>query len=257
MLRNLVLGAVSSLALVSAASAADMYVPGPAGPGGYKDAPYFYNWTGFYAGVNGGYGWGAASSVHEQEYLGGVLTAEASTDFTPSGGFGGAQIGYNWQRDRFVYGLEADIQGADIDGDATATLDPTHWAHGSTNLDWFGTIRGRLGVTIVDRGLLYATGGFAFGGIHDKLTKADPAIASVSDSKTATGYVLGGGFEYAFSPKWSAKVEYQFIDLGKDTLAVDVAVNPVYWGVLNADHQYNTVRVGVNYHFFPAYEPLK
>ncbi len=238
MLRNLVLGAVSSLALVSAASAADMYVPGPAGPGGYKDAPYFYNWTGFYAGINGGYGWGSGDVLSSY--------SNANADFTPEGWFGGGQIGYNWQRDRIVLGVEADIQGAGIDGSVT-----TSTGYGSVNLDWFGTIRGRLGYTLRDNALVYATGGFAFGGVQDKVTSFG---LSTSNSELVTGYVLGAGVEYAFNPKWSVKAEYQYLDFGKDTMSA--GIRP-YTASLDADHAYNTVRVGLNYHFIPAYEPLK
>lgn len=258
MIRRIIFASVGVIALTSAASAADMYVPGPAGgPGGYKDDYVPAPWAGFYVGVNGGYGWGTPSSkVTDLEIIGGTIIAENSANFTPEGGFGGGQIGYNWQRGRFVYGVEADIQAANIHGDATTGLAPGISATGSTDLDWFGTVRGRLGYTC-GSALFYGTAGFAFGGIQDKLSKVDGAGAgSVSKSETATGYVVGGGVEYAVSPKWSVKAEYQFIDLGKDHLSVD-AVAPLVLAELDAEHSYNTVRVGINYHFLPSYEPLK
>ncbi|MGO9487127.1 MAG: porin family protein, partial [Rhodomicrobium sp.] len=91
MIRTLALGFVSALALVSAANAADMYVPGAA-TGGYKDAPVA-TWTGFYVGVNGGYAWSDTSNqlAYSPDLFGGLA---------PEGGFGGGQIGYNVQRDR-------------------------------------------------------------------------------------------------------------------------------------------------------------
>ncbi len=73
----------------------------------------------------------------------------------------------------------------------------------------------------------------------------------------ATGYVVGGGIEYALSPAWSVKAEYQFIDLGKDSLSVDAVAPTKYVGELDADHSYSTVRLGVNYHVLPYFEPLK
>src|SRR5258706_13123413 len=100
---------ISALALGAfSANAADMYRAAPAG--GYKDEPVYVanTWTGFYVGVNGGYGWTPSDSTF-------------GTDFSPSGGFGGGQIGYNWQGafglgSHLVLGVEADIQGAGISG---------------------------------------------------------------------------------------------------------------------------------------------
>src|SRR5579864_4625414 len=100
MFRRFVLTSVSVLALTAAANAADIYVPGPAGPGGYKDA-WYPTWAGFYIGVNGGYAW----SDHSDKFA-----VAPFTGLDPQGGFGGGQIGYNWQSANFVFGVEADIQ---------------------------------------------------------------------------------------------------------------------------------------------------
>ncbi|MGO9472631.1 MAG: outer membrane protein, partial [Rhodomicrobium sp.] len=100
--------------------------------------------------------------------------------------------------------------------------------------------------------LLYATGGFAYGGVEDKLSIL---TTTVSNSYTATGYVVGGGVEYKLAPAWSVKAEYQYIDLGSEKLAA-TAITYAHASA-NFDHAYNTVRVGLNYHFLPAYEPLK
>jgi len=254
MLGRIVLSSVCAVALSAAANGADIYGPAPIGPGGYKDACCAPLWTGFYVGVNGGYGWGdPKSKLVDMEVS--PTPAEITKRFMPAGGFGGGQIGYNWQRGHLLFGLEADIQGAGIHGDAATSLGIAT-ASGSTDLDWFGTVRGRLGYAWGGT-LLYATGGFAYGGIHDKLTKADPTFGSLSRSEVATGYVVGGGLEYVLSPAWSLKAEYQFIELGKDTLSLDAVVNPVFLAELDAHHSYNTVRIGVNYHFLPSYEPLK
>jgi outer membrane immunogenic protein len=257
MLRRLVLASFSAVALSAAANAADIYVPTPAGPGGYKDEPCCL-WTGFYVGVNGGYGWGNRNKVADIiTTAGGALITETTTHFTPEGGFGGGQIGYNWQRDRLVYGIEADIQGADIRGHASTSAGAGLLATGSSDLDWFGTVRGRVGY-VWGSALLYATGGFAYGGIQDKITKLDPGFGSLSRSETATGWVVGGGLEYCLSPKWSLKGEYQYIDLGKSSsMSIDVAAQNKVFGELDPRHSYSTVRAGLNYHFVPAYEPLK
>ncbi|MGO8953833.1 MAG: outer membrane protein [Rhodomicrobium sp.] len=271
MLRRVILGAVSVIAFTAAANAADMYVPGPAG--GYKDAYVPVDtWAGFYAGVNGGYGWSANNSTlsETETYQGNNVCTLApcgtlisgSQSFSTEGWFGGGQIGYNWQpagaggyKDgpvlgNFVFGIEADIQGADINGSGTVVVGGVA-ATASNTLDWFGTVRGRLGYSF-GSALLYATGGFAYGGVEDKLSVL---TSTVSNSYTATGYAVGGGIEYKLTPAWSVKAEYQYIDLGSDKLATTAA----YYIHASAEyeHEYNTVRLGVNYHFLPAYEPLK
>jgi outer membrane immunogenic protein len=233
-------------------------------------------WAGFYLGVNGGYGWGAKSTMTVSAYEDGDDWANTnSARVLPEGGFGGGQIGYNVQRDRFVFGIEADIQTANIsdhwsseavsiDGDVVTD------ATAKASLNWFGTVRGRIGYSI-GNSLLFATGGLAFGGVKDSLTHSvwdyytDGATASASKNTTLTGYVVGGGIETALSPSWSVKAEYQYIDLGSTTLStnsdITYGVDPVYTDNGNAsvkvDHTYHTVRVGLNYRLAQPYEPLK
>jgi outer membrane immunogenic protein len=276
----------SAVALASA-NAADMYVAPPAGPGGYKDAPYVASWAGFYAGVNGGYGWSAENSKvdatatglflicpngHPPGCIGTFVGDTGSKSFGTSGGFGGGQIGYNWQPvsggykdspvlSHFVFGIEADIQGAGIGGSGPVSiLFGTASAKGTNDLDWFGTVRGRLGYAM-DATLFYFTGGLAVGGVKDTLsvTPTGGSTTTVSKSDTETGFVLGGGVEHLFSPRWSAKIEYQYIDLGDDKLSIAVA--PAKFtaaaATLDAEHTYHTVRIGLNYHISPAYVPLK
>jgi outer membrane immunogenic protein len=220
-----------------------MYVPGPAG---YKDGPAAAPvWNGPYVGINGGYAWGGNSDVTATQN---PVTIDPA--FAPSGAFGGGQIGYNWQgysHPQLVLGIEADIQGADINGSGTVSGLP---ASAQTNLDWFGTVRGRVGYS-VGAALLYGTGGFAYGGVKDKLTVSG---TTVQHDATATGYAAGGGLEYAFNPAWSAKAEYQYINLGTDSLTEN---SGGVTGNAKFDHEYNTVRLGLNYHVLPGYEPLK
>jgi outer membrane immunogenic protein len=277
-------GAVSFLAMN--ANAADIY-RAPEGVS-YKDAPvYSPIWTGFYAGVNGGYGWSADDSKlagtakglqgcpgNEEVCEPTPVSGSGRKTFDTSGGFGGGQIGYNWQPvsggykdgqtlSHFVFGIEADIQGAGIDGSSSLTLlssaPGTASATGKNDLDWFGTVRGRLGYAM-DATLLYFTGGLAFGGVHDTLSVTPTAgsTSTASKSDTETGFVLGGGVEHLFSPRWSAKIEYQYIDLGDDKLSATAGSGGnKAEATLDAEHKYHTVRVGLNYHFDRGYEPLK
>jgi len=261
MKRSLLLGAVSAIAMIASAQAADL-------GGGMKDtevAPPIYNWAGFYVGANGGYAWnqGGVSALADEwcdECFYGAR-ARHETD----GGFGGGQIGFNWQRDRLVYGIEGDVEGAGVTGSVSAFPDSVGygWAHSSDQLDWFATIRGRVGLIPYDNWLVYITGGVAFGGIQDNLTQYyDFGKYSISSSHNDTfvGYVLGAGVEYGFTPAWSVKLEYQFMDLGSTRL-MQSAYDPCHCtyvsSELESNHSFSTVRIGINYHFIPEYVPLK
>jgi outer membrane immunogenic protein len=245
---------LASLAALSSANAADMY-GGPVG-GGYKDGPSYavINWSGFYAGINGGGAWSDSSDqLAAPGYFGGL---------SPSGGFGGGQIGYNWQgifHPHIVVGIEVDIQGAGI---SDKGFDYNGYGIYKSELDYFGTVRGRIGYAL-DTSLIYFTGGFAYGGIKNVVNWGGSAPGAdgyyVKDT-TATGYVLGAGWEYKFSPAWSAKIEYQYINLGKnDPVDVSALGNGPYTanGGIVHDDAFHTVRAGINYFFAPAYAPLK
>lgn len=171
---------------------------------------------------------------------------------SPEGGFGGGQIGYNWQgiwHPHLVLGIEADIQGAGIEDKGTDGV-----LNYKSSLDWFGTVRGRIGYA-ADRALVYFTGGFAYGGVRNSVSNAG---VDYSFSGTATGYVLGGGLEYKITPAWSVKAEYQYINLGKNdpVSAGGFAFTSLPTTTLD-DDAYHTVRVGLNYHFGQGFEPLK
>jgi outer membrane immunogenic protein len=231
---------LTSIAALDAATAGDMYT-GSTGAGGYKDTPYVIaDWAGFYAGVNAGFGWNANSNQFAEDGAFGL---------NAKGGFGGGQVGYNWQgvwHPRLVLGVEADIQGSDI-GDKINFGGLVN----KNDLDWFGTVRGRIGY-ICDASLIYFTGGFAFGGINS-------AAFELKNDDTATGYVLGGGYEYKFNRAWSLKAEYQYINLGKNEPTLDgVTISKASGGDVKVNEDaFHTLRIGLNYHIQPAYEPLK
>jgi outer membrane immunogenic protein len=228
---------LTSVAALASANAADMY-PAPAG-GGYKDTPYVgVNWSGLYVGVNGGYGWNAK---HSDDLV------------DPTGGFGGGQIGYNWQgmwHPNLVLGIEADLQGAGISDSLTGSglVGP---ATVKSELEWFGTVRGRLGYAF-GSALLYGTGGFAYGSVKNSLSTV---LGSISQSETQTGWVAGGGIEYKIAPAWSAKAEYQFLSLDASD---PNGPGPLGANIGNNDRsEVHTFRVGVNYFVGRGYEPLK
>lgn len=222
LLSGIVVATLTSVVALASANAADMYRAPDVG--GYKDGPAFVgvNWSGLYVGVNGGYGWANSSSY----------------GFQPSGGFGGGQIGYNWQgiwNPHLVLGVEADIEGADITD--------SYYGH-QASVNYFGTIRGRIGYAF-DRALVYATGGFAYGEVQDSAFGA-------SLTSTETGYTVGGGVEYKILPNWSAKAEYDFVSLDAGNSGANLSLNN------SSRSEFNTFKVGVNYFVGGgAFEPLK
>jgi outer membrane immunogenic protein len=221
--------------------------------GGYKDtpAPAVTLWSGFYAGINGGAGW---SQVDNLSYAAGNLGG-----VNPSGGFGGGQLGYNWQGGQgygrytgygsLVLGVEADLQGAGFQDSATNGSGD----RSKSELDYFGTVRGRIGFA-TDRTLYYATGGLAYGGLQNDATIGK---ANFSTSNTPVGYVLGGGIELKTGAAWSVKLEYQYINLGtNDPANATFGSYSANGGRVN-DDEFHTFRAGLNYHVGPSYEPLK
>lgn len=238
---------LASVVALASANAADIYTPAPApvGPGGYKDEPWLPTWAGVYVGINGGYGW-SANSDQLRDFSNGPGNLFNGLD--PTGGFGGGQIGYNWQRGYFVFGVEADFQGGNISDKATWTL-----ATSKSDVDWFGTVRGRLGYAIGPT-LVYATGGFAYGHVDN----AEIGAVAYRANDVSTGWVVGGGVEYKIAPAWSVKGEYQFIDLGRNDPESAAGVKlSSFPGVIVHDDEFHTIRFGVNYHFGQDYAPLK
>jgi outer membrane immunogenic protein len=266
-MKRLLVSVVGAAAMAASANAADL------SGGGLKDGGYVpvNTWSGFYIGANGGAGWsGHQSSVSAFADDAGITATSPLTAFNTDGGFGGVQVGRNWQYNNLVLGVEADIQWADIKGSGAAHAsadgtDVTADAKATNRLDWFSTLRGRAGYGFNNM-LVYGTAGIAFGGVKDTLTLIEggtdgsSGAASTTRSKTEIGVALGGGLEYAFTPAWSLKGEYQYLDLHHLTQAA--AVGPDGQGNSSsasstADHTYHTVRVGINYHLGAGYEPLK
>jgi outer membrane immunogenic protein len=223
-------------------------------------APVYYNWSGFYLGVNLGGSWGRES---EEVFDTTGLGLFGFTDH-PDGVIGGGQIGYNWQftgwgwGNGLVLGLEADIQGSsERVRDDFSVLDGVVPVTGfiDDRLQWFGTVRGRAGIAF-DRVLPYVTGGWATGdrklaGVVNVDTTPPPTAFSGSSNLT-DGWTVGGGVEWAFWDHWTAKFEYLYIDFGdRDNTT---SFGPVIAGVspltITSGHFIeNIARVGVNYKF--------
>jgi outer membrane immunogenic protein len=221
----LALAALIAGAAINSVNAADMAIKAPPPP-----PPEVYSWTGFYVGPNAGYSWGRSNSTGSFYSLGNpglppgspflpFLVDAANQSFSMDGLIGGGQAGYNWQNGNWLLGLEADIQASGQHGDETFICPTICKANGlpavvtlSEKLEWFGTVRGRFGITVTPTILLYATGGLAYGKVAASGTIDDPTPYSASATKV--GWTAGAGLEGVISGNWSAKLEYLYMDLG-------------------------------------------
>ncbi|MFD2252746.1 outer membrane protein, partial [Pseudochelatococcus lubricantis] len=172
-------------------------------------------------------------------YVNGAFYKSGNDD----GGFtGGGQIGYNYQIDQFVIGVEADINYADLKGKNNA------WGYAgigssSNGIEWFGTVRARLGFAI-DRALIYGTGGFAYGGGNSNGFVYNGVYYS-QDDDTRTGWTLGAGVEYAFTDNITARVEGLYVNLGKEDRNFFA---PTIYNK-RKDTEFGVIRAGLNYKF--------
>jgi outer membrane immunogenic protein len=226
------------------------------------DAPY--DWTGFYIGLHAGGGWGRGSVIGDP--LPSPVTygfVQQNIPVNGSGGVAGGQVGYNWQvSPAFLLGVEADASWSGIRGTGAvgpiqsippgAVYVPGSIASASRNIDWLGTVRGRVGYTS-GRFLGYATGGIAWAGVKDA---ADEAFLTGvnnpgSSSSTKTGWVVGGGLEYAVTNNWILRGEYLHYDLTGDSfIGARVPVLPTFGVLYTYDRtRLDVVRVGIDYKF--------
>jgi outer membrane immunogenic protein len=254
-------------------------------------------WTGFYIGGNLGYGWGTHEMSQSIAAGPGALVVPAGTtlyggaqafDVDPRGIIGGGQIGYNWQfHPSWVFGVETDFQASDMKrstgciqtcnvGTTIApgflpAFFPVTFSDNTAEhkLNWFGTVRGRLGYTN-GPSLFYVTGGLAYGEVERNASVAGTTTAfglfnlntfngTLNAKSTKTGWTLGGGMETVLAGAWTIKAEYLFMDFG----SVTDSFNTIYRSSLipgqagqvagvrtiSGDLNEHILRVGLNYRF--------
>ncbi len=246
-MKRILLASAALIGTAVSAQAADLAVKAP-----YYKAPVVavYNWTGFYIGVNAGVGIGRDRITHSY--------TNDSIYRSPQGGFGGAQIGWNWQTDSLlgpiVYGLEADFQGSGLTGGGANVAGPLLGANSvqySNSLDWFGTVRGRVGLASGPV-LSYFTGGFAYGNV--KSTINEVGVGTFTADRTATGWTIGSGVEASLGGNWTGKIEYLYLNLGNRYGAVIGNTGQI----ANTELRDNLFRVGLNYRIGgnSAYTPV-
>lgn len=186
-----------------------------------------FSWTGGYIGLNAGYGFGRMK--------------EEGISVKPRGFVGGVQAGYNWQIDRVVAGIEADFQGSAMKKSLTFYDDQGDYEGDvKAKIQWFGTVRGRLGADIAERTMLYGTAGLAYGRI--KIQGNDVDFGPNSASKTRAGWTAGAGIEHAFTNNLTLKTEYLYTDFGKVKFRDGELDSKI-------KTNFHTVRVGLNYKF--------
>jgi len=233
--------ALSALLLCSPAQAADV-------------APAGYDWTGFYLGANAGISWNN-SSLDNDIYTTGIRINELENkiDGSQAAFAAGGLLGYNYQVDRVVLGIETDFNYLGFSDSNTGGLSgefSEYTTRSSFDANWFGTIRGRLGYAF-DNLLVYGTGGAAYGHMSadGKVTQnyaGDITTWKASTDTTNWGWTVGAGAEYGID-NWSLGLEYLYVDLGTAEWNSDVIGDSRLKG--NVDYAFSTVRASVKYRF--------
>ncbi len=193
-MRRLTLASAGFLILLpGSAWAADMGATVP------MTAPGF-DWTGYYAGLQAGYGWGRSD-----------VSGTAGTPFSVSpdlgGGFAGGHVGGLWQFNQAVVGAQAELNYASIDG--SAPLVPGNSV--GTDVKWFGSVNAEAGFA-TNRWLVYGIGGVAFAGIET----SQAAAIGFAKTRTGTGWTVGAGVDYALTDNVVVGAQYRYYDFGKE-----------------------------------------
>ncbi|AMN41372.1 outer membrane protein [Rhodoplanes sp. Z2-YC6860] len=238
------------------------------------------SWTGFYAGLDAGWGWGNSTGTSIVSVPGDQNAMIAEHDLGNNGPLFGGHLGYNWQIDpRWVAGIEGDITGTGIKvssaqtpvcprdtcGPAPGRPVPGALMSLSQEVNWLASIRGRLGVTF-GPGMLYATGGVAWANVDYKSNLGDGAYLcdlpgcgfQSASNTTKTGWVAGGGYETALIGNWTVRAEYLYYSFDGETLTAAATTAAACTGAGYAsctatstfsDLKIHTARAGVSYRF--------
>ena len=208
-MKKIFLGILSAVGFAAPTMAADLPVRATPPP---IPVPIF-TWTGFYLGGNIGAGW--TSTVIRESFFGAEWSRSSDARF-----IGGGQIGYNWQFNQFVVGLEGDIDAITNRSRSAVVTIPagTFVATRSSDANWVSTIAARFGFA-VDRALFYGKAGYGWVGGTGNATitnVATGATVGIGGSGNRGGWLVGGGIEYAITNNWTLKGEYNYLATGRD-----------------------------------------
>lgn len=236
------------------------------------------DWSGFYAGVHAGYGWGddnqklVGTDANGSEVVQDFRDIGAATSFSLDGGsaLGGAQVGFNFLSGSFLWGVEADIsrlniseRGADtvyyVDDDGFGDVEEAKFDNSADGkLDWLGTVRLRVGTLLDARSLVYVTGGLVYartkGAWNFTFTDIDdgeePYTAfSASNESWSAGWTLGGGAEFIVADGVSLRGEYLYYDLGdtSSTVRIHEDIEDPIGLKLKSENTGHSVRAALNF----------
>jgi len=234
-------GALFLAGMTFPSAAADLRRPPPPAP---VVAPVaLYNWSGFYIGGHIG-GLSAEKDWIDVTFPG---TAFGDGSHDADGFLAGGQIGFNWQAGSWVFGVEFQASWTNADGEHPCLFNVGLTCQ--TELNWLGTVAGRVGYAF-NNVLLYAKGGFAWANEDfNQLVAPGGGIFAGVDDETRTGWMVGVGLEYGFTPNWSFKVEYNYMDFGSDTHNLVIPGTGVIFTAADIDQQIHVVKGGINYRF--------
>jgi outer membrane immunogenic protein len=247
-MKKILLGTLGLLAFAAApASAADL----AARP--YTKAPppmvaAVYDWTGFYLGINGG--WGSSHKCWDLTNNGAPITAFREGCHDATGGIVGGQIGYRWQASNWVFGVEAQGDWADLKGSNTSLFFTGPSVTNQSKINALGLFTGHVGYAW-NNVLWYVEGGAAVA--HDKYNGIVIPSGLIFDQATETrwGGVVGTGIDFGFAPNWSAGVKYDHLFMGNRSLNFTSVIPPVgaFSRTDSIRQDVDMVTVHINYRF--------
>src|SRR4051794_19460319 len=239
MMKKLVLLVIGIAGLAAPASAADMAVK--AAPPPPMVAP-IYNWTGFYIGANGGWG----ENHNCVDFINGAGVAVASGCRDRSGGLIGGQLGYRWQANQFVFGLEAQGDWADLSNQRVSLIDPTLSTRTKTSA--IGLFTGQIGYAW-SASLFYLKGGAAVTDNRFSILDSVTGIELAATTATRWGAAVGVGWEYGFTPNWSFGIEYDHLFMGHANNSFNVGTVPAAFLNNRVTQDVDMLTLRVNYRF--------
>jgi outer membrane immunogenic protein len=229
-----------------AANAADVYArPAPYAPPPPVYAPPPFNWTGFYLGGNIGGAW--ANRDVRDPFLGVNFNNGNSNGVF----IGGGQLGYNWQINYFVLGIEAEFDGAANNNNNTGTvfIPGAGTIQVTSNNRWITTLAARFGVTN-GPWLFYGKAGGGWVGSDFTISNLTTGASITGSNDSNSGFLVGVGVEWAFLPNWSAKLEYDFLGLDDRRFFASAGFRSLTGDTfVERNRDVQMVKVGVNYRF--------
>ncbi len=218
------------------------------------------DWAGAYAGINLGYAW----SVGDVKQTGSMATLVDgySNAYDDNSTIGGIKLGYNWLVGSLILGAEATLNASNLESGKTQSNDygfAQDRFHSTTNVDWSGSLKGRLGISPVNHLMIFTSAGLAVGYVenHSRFDVVYPGApenngtVKKSASETRLGWTSGLGAEYALSNQLATTLEYSYTDLGDETYGV----NGSYWNGdpinyrVKSETKLSSLLLGLNYRF--------